>query len=81
MQDHTAALRGMIIAFGAVRKEACRTINASEPVWTPKTLSHEFEVLGFMAPFVAVRRRTDGVVGSLAFLHSPRIYFGFVEDE
>ena len=29
------------------------------------------------APFVGVRRRSDGVVGSLLFQHWPRFYFRF----
>ena len=36
-----------------------------------------FEVLGFLAPIIAVRRRCDGVTGSLTFQGSPRFYFGF----
>ena len=30
-----------------------------------------------MAPLVVVRRKSDGVKGSLMFQHSPRFYFGF----
>ena len=81
MTDSTAAIRGLMIAVSTARAEACRAINASEPVWRPDTLKRDFEVLGFMAPFVAVRRRIDGRVGSMSFLHRPRIYFGFLEDE
>jgi len=46
-------------------------------VWSTQQLSDDFEVLGFMAPLVVVRRRSDGVKGSLMFQHSPRFYFGF----
>lgn len=46
-------------------------------VWTTSELSSEFEVLGFMAPLVVVKRRSDGVKGSLMFQHSPRFYFKF----
>ena len=46
-------------------------------VWTTTELSHDFEVLGFMAPFVVVRRRSDGMKGSLEFQHNPRLYFHF----
>jgi hypothetical protein len=38
------------------------------------------EVLGFMAPFVVVRRKSDNVKGSMEFCHSPRFYYNFVED-
>ena len=33
-----------------------------------------------MAPFVAVRRKSDGAKGSMEFTHSPRFYFNFVAD-
>jgi hypothetical protein len=46
-------------------------------VWDTQELGQEFEVTGFMAPFVVVRRKSDGVVGSLMFRHSPRFYFSF----
>lgn len=49
-------------------------------VWTTQELSEEFQVLGFLAPIVVVRRKTDGVKGSLEFQHQPRLYFNFVED-
>ncbi len=48
--------------------------------WTTAELQRDFEVLGFMAPFVVVKRRSDGQVGTLEFTHSPRVYFGWVED-
>ena len=50
-------------------------------VWTGDEMRLEFEVEGFGAPFVVVRRRADGVRGSLEFIHSPRLYFNFVEDK
>ena len=75
----------------AVRRELVNRINA-EPgsrealekqygqVWDTQQLAQDFEVLGFMAPFVVVRRKSDGVKGSLEFQHSPRFYFNFVKD-
>ncbi len=45
--------------------------------WTTEQLREVFEVQGFMAPFVMVRRKTDGVRGTLTFRHDPRVYFGF----
>lgn len=50
-------------------------------VWTKDELREEFDVLGFMAPLVVVRRKADGVKGSLEFTHSPRFYFNFEEDK
>lgn len=49
-------------------------------VWNTDELSAEFEVLGFMAPYVVVRRKSDGRKGSLEFQHDPRFYFNFVLD-
>lgn len=48
--------------------------------WDTKQLQEDFEVLGFAAPFVVVKRRKDGVVGTLEFTHNPRTYFGFQPD-
>jgi hypothetical protein len=53
---------------------------ADEPQWTTLEVSEQFELLSFIAPLVVVRRRSDGVKGTLQFNHSPRIYFGFVEE-
>lgn len=49
-------------------------------VWNTQELSKDFEVIGFAAPFVVVRRRADGAKGSLQFQHSPRFYFAFQAD-
>jgi len=47
--------------------------------WDTSELQRDFEVTGFMAPFVVVRRKSDGQKGSLLFQHSPRVYYGFQE--
>lgn len=47
-------------------------------VWNTDELQQDFVVTGFMAPFVVVRRKSDGTEGSLKFQHSPRYYFNFV---
>ena len=49
-------------------------------VWSPKELAAAFTAVGFMAPFVAVRRKADGRLGSLEFQHQPRFYFNWQED-
>ena len=50
-------------------------------VWDATPLASDFEVLGFLAPYVVVRRRgDDGRKGSLEFQHHPRFYFNFVAD-
>jgi hypothetical protein len=50
-------------------------------VWNPVELKRDFNVLGFLAPFAAVRRRGDRAAGSLEFQHHPRLYFNWMEDE
>ena len=71
-----------------VRREIVKQINAVEgsreyleakhgEVWDTTQVQDAFEITGFMAPFVAVRRRSDGVRGSLMVQHDPRLYFGF----
>lgn len=76
----------------AARRERLAEINA-EPgsrealeaqyrqVWNTQQLAQDFEVIGFLAPLVVVRRKADGVKGSLEFQHGPpRLYFSFVPD-
>ena len=46
-------------------------------VWDTQQMCNDFDAIGFMAPFIAVTRKIDGVKGSLMFQHSPRFYFQF----
>ena len=46
-------------------------------VWNTQELQEEFTVHSFMAPFVSVTRKVDGVQGTLEFRHSPRFYYSF----
>ena len=46
-------------------------------VWTTTELSEDFEVVGFSAPLVVVRRKSDAKKGSLEFQSSPRFYFNW----
>ena len=46
-------------------------------VWDTRELARDFIVIGFMAPILAVRRKSDGARGSLEFQHQPRYYFSF----
>jgi len=50
-------------------------------VWNTEELARDFEILGFLAPYVVVRRKADGQLGSLAFQHDPRLYFAFAADQ
>jgi len=49
----------------------------ADNVWDTSTLQATFEVLGFMAPFCAVKRKSDGAKGAVMFQHMPRFYFDF----
>jgi len=49
-------------------------------VWDGSELGREFEVIGFMAPLVVARRKSDGTRGSLEFQHYPRFYFNWEDD-
>ena len=46
-------------------------------VWDTEQLVKDFEGIGFLAPYVAVRRRVERRKGSLEFQASPRFYFSF----
>jgi hypothetical protein len=46
-------------------------------VWDTSQLQEDFQVVGFLAPVVVVRRRSDGVRGSLMFQNDPRFYYSF----
>ncbi len=50
-------------------------------VWDTGELARDFVVTGFLAPLVVVRRKSDGVVGSLEFQNAPRLYFHFKPHE
>lgn len=48
------------------------------PVWDTQQLTNDFDVLGFMAPYVVVIRKSDRQKGSLEFRSRPeRLYFNF----
>ena len=75
----------------AIRRERLAEINSAPneresleekygQVWDTQELTQDFTVEGFLAPFVVVRRKCDGQVGSLEFQHEPRFYFNFIPD-
>jgi hypothetical protein len=70
-------LRKELVESGAMTAELERVIEAGEPVWSTEELKEQFQVEGFAAPCVVVRRKADDVRGSLFFTHSPRFYFGW----
>ena len=76
MKDPTEKLRRGMIASGAPERDLAK----AEKRWTTEEMSREFTVQSFMAPFVFVTRKSDGVQGTLEFTHSPRFYFDFKPD-
>ena len=82
MNDPTEQLRRermVEIAADAGSREALETRYGQ--VWDTSELRTDFEVIGFAAPLVVVRRKADGVKGSLEFQPSPRFYFNFEEHQ
>jgi hypothetical protein len=81
MLDPTEVLRRQMLAEINSRPKSRQELESQYgQVWDADELGEAFEVLGFGAPFVVVRRRSDGQVGSLAFQDHPRAYFDFVPD-
>ena len=79
--DHTESIRREMVAEINSESKTRASLEAQYgAVWDTQQLGEDFEVLGFLAPFVAVRRKADSAKGSLMFSHSPRFYFGFVAD-
>lgn len=72
----------------AARRQMLEEVNADpsgrefleakhDQVWDTAQLREDFDVIGFSAPLVVVKRKADGVKGSLMFQGSPRFYFKF----
>ena len=81
MPDATETVRREMQAEINAQPGSRETLEAQHgQVWNTQELGEDFEVLGFAAPLVVVRRRADGVRGSLFFQHTPRFYFDFQAD-
>jgi len=78
--DETESIRRHMLETGQPAGDLAQQDPWFQKRWTTEELRAEFEVIGFMAPFVAVRRKADGKKGSMEFVHSPRVYFNFMED-
>ena len=81
MSDPTESIRReMLEQINAVpgSREALEVEHGQ--VWDTNQLGEDFDVIGFAAPLVVVRRRSDGKRGSLFFQHNPRFYYGFQVD-
>ena len=72
MCDETETIRRQMVAsINAAPGSRADLESKYGKVWSTSELTEDFEVLGFMAPFVVVRRRLDAVRGSLMFQHDP----------
>ncbi len=76
-RDPTEGIRRLMIETGQPQAD----LLAAEESWDTAEATGLFEFLGFAAPFVLVRRRANGVRGTLEFTHQPRRYFNFVPEE
>ena len=81
MTDPTEAIRRQQVAQINAQPGTREYLEAKHgQVWDTSELQQEFDVLGFLAPYVVVRRRSDGAKGSVMFQHSPRLYFSFEKE-
>jgi hypothetical protein len=81
MIDPTEQIRKELVAEINFRPGSREALAAAHgQVWDTNELGSDFEVLGFAAPLVVVRRLSDNKKGSLYFQHNPRFYFGFKAD-
>jgi len=76
MNDETENVRRAMLASGQPQRDLAE----AKERWNNEELSRDFQVIGFIAPFVVVVRKSYGAKGSLEFTHSPRFYFNFVAD-
>jgi len=81
MHDETETIRKQRIAEINADPGSRETLRKDHgEVWTTNQLRENFDILGFLAPYVVVRRRSDGAKGSVEFQHNPRMYFNFQPD-
>jgi len=80
MEDKTENIRRQMVAEINANPGSREALEAEHgQVWDTEELGKEFDVEAFAAPFVIVRRKSDGVEGSIRFQHSPRLYYSFSE--
>jgi hypothetical protein len=78
MSDPTESIRKTLLAEINAEPGSREALEAEHgQVWDTGQLSEDFDVIGFAAPLVVVKRKSDGQKGSLFFQARPRFYFGF----
>ena len=81
-EDITEQLRRVRLAvLNAVPADRHALEQRHGQVWDGSELGRDYEVIGFMAPLVVARRKSDGIRGSLEFQHHPRFYFNWRDDQ
>ena len=82
MSDPTEQARRELVEAINVEPGSREALEAKHgKVWDTDELQRDFEATSFMAPWIFVKRRSDGKVGSLVFQHRPRFYFDFTLQE
>lgn len=78
MSDPTESIRRTMVADLNANPGSREALEAEHgQVWDTAQMQEDFAALGFGAPFIVVKRKSDGVKGSLMFQHDPRFYFAF----
>ena len=76
--DKTEGIRRvMVSAINSVAGERELLEKKYGQVWDTQEVQKDFEVIGFLAPFIGVKERATGKEGTMLFQHSPRYYFQF----
>ena len=78
MTDPTEDIRRQMLAEINAQPGSREYLEAKHgQVWDTSELSDDFDVIGFAAPLVVVRRKSDGQKGQPDVPGTPRFYFGF----
>lgn len=77
MTDRTEPIRRFLIDADVPSQRAAE----AKVTYDTQQLQEHFTVHGFLAPFISVTRKADGVKGVMMFTHSPRLYFDFTPGE
>lgn len=82
MSDATKSFRKLMAAeINSVMSERQQLECVYGKVWDTEEVTEEFEILGFLAPFVSAKRKSTGKTGTLVFQHQPRFYFDWREQD
>jgi hypothetical protein len=80
MSDETEPVRRQLVAeINTAPKSREELEKIYGQVWDTDQLRTDFDVHGFMAPFILVTRKRDNQKGTLMFQHNERYYFSFTE--